>query len=351
MKKLVFLAALCVAFFAVFTASAQNVKNAAEVGVDIKSFPACREYLAAHPTDTLRAEDVVVATENKVVNGSNIVAGDTLLCTISVFKNAEGKVAQHKAFSKKVVVMGEPRQATNFETAAVIDRKAEESQFTYNLTKNRKANRKDVIGYKSDDVREIYNNDRGNAGVVVAKAADKDGWSVEAQASYQVAEGCNTVGGSAGVAYTGSWWQVYVNGGITRSMYTENADHAGQDYWAYKAESGLLVQPFKFDRYDQNRLFIGGGCGWEHYVTDSREWTGENGELYDLSSEGNYLYLHGDLKFEHRFFATGNSIYAKLQLRQKKFIYQNADTKCKLALEFAVGMNLGFFRNRINNTK
>lgn len=347
MKKLVFLAAFCVAFFAVFTASAQNIVT----NISTSDFSACKKYLDVHPTDTIRSVETIEAPENKVIEGGNIVAGDTVVCTTSVFKRSDGKIAQHKAYVKKVVEVGEPRIATDFAKAAVIDRKAEESQFTYNLTKNRKENRKDVIGYKSDDVREIYNNDRGNAGVVVKKAADKDGWSVEAQVSYQVAEGCNTVGGSAGVAYTGSWWQVYVNGGVTRSMYTENADHAGQDYWAYKAESGLLVQPFKFDRYDQNRLFIGGGCGWEHYVTDSREWTGENGELYDLSSEGNYLYLHGDLKFEHRFFATGNSVYAKLQLRQKKFIYQNADTKCKLALEFAVGMNLGFFRNRINNTK
>lgn len=347
MKKKIFLAILAMAVFAAPAANAQSVVT----NISTSDFKACKEYLDVHPTDTIRSMETVVATENKVIEGGNIVAGDTLVCTTSVFKNSDGKIAQHKAYVKKVVVIGEPRVATDFEKAAVVDQKAEESQFTYNLTKNRKENRKDVVGYKSDDVREIYDDVRGNAGVVVKKAADKDGWSVEGQASYQFAEDCNTLGGSLGLAYTGSWWQVYVNGGITRTLYTENANHAGQDYWAYKAESGLLVQPFKFDRFDQNRLFIGGGCGWEHYLTDSQTWTGENGEVYDMSSEGNYMYLHGDIKFEHRFFATGNSIYAKLQIRQKKFIYQNADLKSKLAFEFAVGMNLGFFRNRINNAK
>lgn len=347
MRKLVFIATTVVAFFAVLTASAQNVVS----NISTSDFKLCKEYLTAHPADTIRSIETVVAKENKVINGGEIAVGDTLVCTTSVFKTPEGKIAQHKVFSKKIVEEGEPRLATDFEKAAAIDRKAEDTQFTHNLVKNRKENRKDVVGYKSDDVREIYNDVRGNAGVVVEKSADKDGWSVEGQASYQVAEGCNTLGGALGLAYTGSWWQVYVNGGITRTLYTENANHAGQDYWAYKAESGLLVQPIKFDRFDQNRLFIGGGCGWEHYLTDSQTWTGEDGQVYDMSSEGNYLYLHGDVKFEHRFFATGNSIYAKLQVRQKKFIYQNADLKSKLAFEFAVGWSFGFHRNKVNNTK
>ena len=345
MKKFKFIAAIVAAFFAVLTASAQNVVS----NISTSDFGACKTYLTAHPTDTIRSTETVVASADKVINGGKIAAGDTLLCTVSVFKNADGKIAQHKSYFKKEHKKGETRYATDMEKAAAIDRKAEDSQFTHNLTEGRKANRKDIKGYKSDDVREMYNSVRGNAGVVVEKSADKDGWSVEGQASYQVAEDCNSVGGSLGLAYTGSWWQVYVNGGITRTLYTENANHAGQDYWVYKAESGLLVQPFKFDRYDQNRLFIGGGCGWEHYKTDSQEWTGDDGQVYDMSSAGNYMYLHGDIKFEHRFFATGNSLYAKCQVRQKKFIYQNADTKSKLALEFAVGMNLGIFRHRINN--
>ena len=345
MKKINFIAAIVVAFLTV-TVKAQSVVS----NVSTSDFKACKEYLTTHPTDTIRSEkNLVVSAElaDKAKKaGQSFNLGDTVSCVVKVFKTADGKIARNVSYKKTIVEVASPCKGLDFELASQIDRKAEETQFTYNLSADR---RKDVIGYKSDDVREAYKDVRGNAGVVVEKAADKDGWSVEAQASYQVAEDCNAFGGSLGLAYTGSWWQVYVNGGVTRTLYTENANRAGENYWAYKAESGLLLQPFKFDRFDQNRLFIGGGCGWEHYNTDSQVWTGDDGQIYDLSSRGNYMYLHGDIKFEHRFFATGNSLYAKLQVREKKFIYQNADAKSKLAFEFAVGMNLGIFRHRINN--
>ena len=108
MRKLEFLAALCVAFFAVFTASAQNKVDAVKVGVDIKSFPACREYLNNHPTDTIfSVENIVVSPElaqKAKTAGQSFNLGDTVSRIVKVFKIDADKVALHREYSKTTVV-------------------------------------------------------------------------------------------------------------------------------------------------------------------------------------------------------------------------------------------------------
>ena len=263
-----------------------------------------------------------------------VTNGDTVLVEQKVFLK-DGKVIRE---NKKVKVEEAAAvKVVDFEEAAALDRKAVETRFEYNVTDG---HRRDVRGYQLSTAIDSPD------GKAIKKAADKDGWAVQAEASYQLAEHCNAFSGRAGLSYTGKWWMVDLMGGATRTFFSENAteENALTKYWAYGTEAGLWLQPFKFDWADCNRLYFGGGVGWEWYQTDSRET-----EVGFLQSEGNYIYPHAGVQFEHRFFATGNSLYVKAQWRQKKLVIQNDDREVSNCFELSVGFRFGFMRNRVSH--
>lgn len=197
----------------------------------------------------------------------------------------------------------------------------------------------------------LYYQGEGNLsdGKAVARAANKNGGSLVAEASYQFADGCNAFSGKVGVSYTGPWWLVDLVGGPSRTVYSSNARSAGENYTALAIESGAYVQPIKFGVYDTDRLFIGGGYGFESYKTDSRETVFDDGSKRNMRSWGNYGYLHAGVLYEHRFFATGHSLYVRAEWREKSLIIQNTSTETKSAFELTVGFKLGIGRKVVNN--
>jgi len=305
----------------------------------------CRNYLVSHPQDTIRAlfaeADVTsfVAGTNGIMQGYKVVAGDTLhWLGYDVYAKGSGKdlMAQRgKHYGKTITLKGNEQHTINTQMVADLDRKAVETRFGYGLTDG---HRRDVRGYQLSHAIDSPD------GKVIKKAADKDGWGAQAEATYQLASGLNAFGAKGGLSYTAPWWQIDVMAGVTRTSYSANAERAGKKYNAFNSEVGLWFQPVRVDKYNQVRFWIGGGGGWEHYLTDSRET-----EAGFMQSEGNYIYPHVGVKLEYRFFATGNSLYFKAQLRQKKWVIQNDGNDKANALEITVGYNYGVGRNRINH--
>ena len=325
---------MMVAFVSI-EANAQSVNTT----VSTSDFAACKAYLAEHPLDTIKNKlaepEFLVAESDGEIAGQRIQKGDTLsVLGYTVFLK-DGKVVRQRNYGKTITMPGETQHTINTEMVEALDKKAVETRFEYGITDGR---RRDVRGYQLSHAIDSPD------GKVIKRAADKDGWGVQAEGTYQLASGLYAFGARGGLSYTAPWWQIDLMGGVTRTVYSDNAEHAGQKYNAFNSEVGLWLQPFKFGKYDQVRIWFGGGAGFEHYKTDSQET-----EAGFMQSEGNYIYPHAGVEGEYRPFATGNSIYVKTQWRQKKLIIQNADREVSNCFEISIGFRFGVGRNRINH--
>lgn len=335
MKTRILKSIIMMVAFSYQVANAQSVNTT----VSTDDFGACKAYLAEHPLDTIKnklAEPVLmVVSEDGEIAGQRIQKGDTLsVLGYAVFLK-DGKVVRQRNYGKTITMPGETQHTINTEMVADLDRKAVETRFEYDITDGR---RRDVRGYQLSHAIDSPD------GKVIKKAADKDGWGVQAEGSYQLASGLYAFGARGGLSYTAPWWMVDLMAGVTRTVYSDNAVHEGEKYNAFNSEVGLWLQPFKVGKYDQIRIWPGGGIGWEHYKTDSRET-----EAGFMQSEGNYIYPHAGLQVEYRFFGTGNSLYGKAQWRQKKLIIQNADREVSNCFELSLGFRFGVGRNRISH--
>jgi hypothetical protein len=323
---------MVVALVTQFSASAQVINQ----NISTSDFKACKEYLQAHPADT-----IVNKISDITINGI-----DGEICQ-KVFRRGEDYVRVIDTLLVKEVVV--KKDVINQSAVERIDEASRDSRYVrmhYNIAEGY-----DLIAYESADAREYRHFMDGDtldagAGVIAVKGARKYGWSGRVHAGYSVAEDVNGPLLGAGVMYDRRYWGVYLNGEVGKSKYSSNAVNAGEDYWVFRTESSIMVQPFKFDHYNQNRLWLFGGIGFESFETDSP--VGENGYL---RSKGNYLYGTAGLDFEHRFFATGNSVGVRLQWRNTKAIVQNADYEHFGQFGASVYFKFGVNRNRFDYTK
>jgi hypothetical protein len=233
-------------------------------------------------------------------------------------------------------------------TAAALEETSVDTRFTEAVVG--RDSKRDTYYAICDSVKGVSEDDP-DAGKVVLRSADKYGWGVNFYAGYQLAENVNSPVVGAGLEYNRSWWAVGLQGEVGKSKYTHNAVNAGKDYWSFRAESWAAVQPFKFDAYNQNRLFFFGGIGFESYETDSKETTDDAGNKVSFRSWGNYMYPTAGVRFEHRFFSTGNSLYLTAQWRRLSGIIQNSSSERYNALMLSVGFNFGVFRNKVGMSK
>lgn len=87
------------AFVFGMNSNAQEVVN----NISTSDFGACKEYLADHPTDTIRSSSSMVAEKEMKLCGTKVAAGDTLSVVINVYKTSDGKIARHTSYNKTVL--------------------------------------------------------------------------------------------------------------------------------------------------------------------------------------------------------------------------------------------------------
>jgi hypothetical protein len=204
--------------------------------------------------------------------------------------------------------------------------------------------KRDTRYYQVEGQRGVKPNDP-NAGKIIAKSCNKYGWGFNVFGGYEYFKDVNSPIFGLGFEYTQPYWmlEVAAEGGWTE--YSANAVRAGQKYFNYRTSAIAGLQPFKFDKYDLNRLSIVGGVKFKWFKTDSPK--AEDGSL--LNSEGNLLCPVVGLRYERRFFGTGNNIYVQVTAEQDRAIIQNKadDTSWGFVCKF--GFNFGFGRNKVNN--
>jgi len=329
MKKIIFIMVITMIAFASESVNAQSVVTV----INTRDAQACGEYLVKNPQDT-------------IVNESNINKdGMRGVVKRSVYMQNNRLVA----WNDTVFLRAETRETVNSDLVKDVDRKSTESRFVEELSKGQP---RDIIFANSSDVKAYRDGKNGDtsdkdAGKVVLKAANKYGWSVAAHAGYSFANGVSGPIAGAGVSYDRRWWGLYLNGEAGKSKYSSNAVSAGKDYWIFRAESALMLRPFQLDEYDQNRLFVLGGVGFEHYKTDSQPYQTVDGKYGYLASTGNYLYATFGAAFEHRFFATGNVIGARLQWRNTRAAVQNNGDENFGSIALSLYFKFGFYRNKV----
>ncbi len=315
--------------FAAVSANAQEVIN----GINTRDAKACMEYLVKNSKDTIASVSSFVSGEDTVVvRRSVFLAGEKLM--------ARQDTTIYRPTVKTVTVVNKEK-AENLYEASVNTRFAEKAFDD--------AARDTYYAY-SDSVAGVSEGDL-NAGKVVLRSANKYGWGINLYAGWQFAEHVNSPVIGAGLEYSRSWWAAMLSGEAGYSKYTSNAVNAGDKYWSFRTEALAALQPFRFDAYNQNRLFLFGGLGFEWYSTESKPFTDEAGNEYEFKSWGNFLYPTAGIRFEHRFFSTGNSLFVSAQWRQLSGVIQNASTERYNALMLSVGFNFGFFRNTTGMSK
>ncbi|MBO5037876.1 MAG: hypothetical protein J6C85_00250 [Alphaproteobacteria bacterium] len=274
MKKKIFLAILAMAVFAAPAANAQSVVT----GISTSDFKACKEYLDVHPTDTIRSMETVVATENKVIEGGNIVAGDSLVCTTSVFKNSDGKIAQHKAYAKatgKTVVKTAPRVVSRpaVQVTGVVKDKA-------NSRVGAVTSKKDTLWYDKTSSDRVSFEDKVAVNRGEKVAVDPHHKDLEGKFRHRVYMSAlggailtnkgdfhPVVGGRLG--YETCHFLFELEGVYSQQNYTDIAEVTGQ----YNTFAAYLTAGWKFwqDALYRSYLAVGASGGFAYQKTDTED--------------------------------------------------------------------------------
>lgn len=326
-----------IAMMVVFMANSVNAQNVVTGFDTYSNLQECGEYLINHPNDTILEMSVLnrdgmrgeITRRVYVKSGTNIgIRNDTVWYKTVVIERPDPEIVQK------------------------LDSLSEESQFIENLYRS-KGIARDYRYYDSPDAkayRDSLNGDRSNpyAGKIIDVGRNKYGWNFGVHFGWSYASGVQGPIAGLGVSYDQRWWGLYVNGEIGKSKLSSNAVMAGDDYWVLRAESALKFRPIQLDDRDQNRLFLLAGVGFENFKTDSMPYELEDGTTGYLSSHGNYLYATAGVAFEHRFFATGNSIGARLQWRNTRATVQNSSDENFGSIALSIYWNFGVFRNKVS---
>ena len=326
MKKVFFKVMMVMAFLAL----TENVSAQSVINGDTLTVSQITEFLTKNPKDTVKV--FVKETRN----------GDSLNIVNRLYYREGEKYKTRLHTHSKI---------TNREALRELYRSSVDTRFEENLYSSR---HRDVWYYQVEGIPGVMGADR-HRGKIVARAANKYGWSFDFFGGYQFAEHIIAPLGGLGVKFDQPIWMVSLSAELGQSKTSSTAQAPGEKYLTSRTELGLGFQPFRFDKYNQNRLFVGAKLGWEWYKTDSP--ADEYGNYF--RSEGNYLYPSLFLRYEHRMFTTGNSWYIETSCSRKQYVVQetwrdgvmiqSGATKPMYSIELKIGFELGFGRDKIKN--
>ena len=301
MKKYAIIAAFALGAYGQAQAQTPVVK---EVTMDeVKDTAAVEAYFTKNPSDTLRYTGVVVLDQDGVINGTPVAAGDTLDLVISCYVENGNTIYWQEDFTKRVTVLTSNRD----QLAAAIDTVTVKTRFAGGLNMDPKL-RYDVIYAESD----LYDKTDGKP---LLRYGRKDGLNLLGGVGYQFSNSVRGLDFYAGLSYvTKKRLKFEVIGGGTRMEMVNGSDQAGQDYMAYYTQATVAVQPFKFDRYDQWRVWVEGGMRLCFYNTG---WQG------NIQSAGSSISPVVGITAAHRFFATRHMIAFNLSGYMLPKVYTN----------------------------
>lgn len=329
MKKIMI--SIAVMAMSAFVANAQNVTDS----VDVNDFSACKAYLTAHPQDTLVGQPIkIIVDDPQKYSSQGVQSGDTLTRIYVVYKGSDGRVKREPRDIMKKTAFGGTLTVVNFATAHAVDRVAATTQTAEKL----------ASGKKRDEFYYQANQAVATDGKVVKTGTDKYGWALQAEAGGRLGKDIGGLTFAAGPSYSWSWGRVDLMARVARTKYSYNAESPNEKYTAFGARLGGYLKVFSFDPdYKTWNVYLGGGLGWDYFITDSRATT------YNslLKSEGSDPYVFANLMVTKRFFGTGNEIYLRAGWEQNPITVQNADKQRIDCWMVTFGFNKGLLRHAV----
>ncbi len=312
--------------FVAGSANAQEIicVNGMNIRTDEWSEASIKGYLTEHSKDTLR-----------VVNRIEVFDSSTTYYVSKYFVGSDGrfKMANDTFVVREVYLDEEGLYQKQLDTRVVESLYNDRFRDTY---------------YAYVDGLKGVSDDDKDAGKIVQKAADPYGWDLSGYIGCQVSSELVSPIAGIGVRFSQPYWTVGVNVEYGWSKFTEHAVNAGKRYNTCRTELVLGCRPFKLDQFDQHRLMPFAGVGFEYYGTDSAPVIDGNYQTY-ITSWGNYLYPTAGLRYEYRFFATGNSLAVDVGWRYHSGIVLNESPITSSSLYVRTSFNFGLYKNRVKN--
>jgi len=280
-----------------------------------------------------------IATRDSVVAGQTVNAGDTIY------------FIGHKYFyggglkKAPAYIIGRLQKTVEVVDSALvdrIDRAAAATQTSEKLAAS-SGNERDTRWYQSS----VHDKTDGK---IVKSGVDKNGWSLHPEVGYQWSEGCNAIVGGLGVSYTWDmpfWCEI--NGYVTRNMMYALAEDAGENYTSFSADA-LAGFKWQFGRRKNFTAGVFGGVVGTWNKTNSRQFTDEYGNEYEMKSTHSLYTPEAGVKLSYRFPDTGNSIALKAKWSQKEYTYQNGSNEKHNAFMVSLLFEWGIQRHPVKTT-
>jgi hypothetical protein len=197
----------------------------------------------------------------------------------------------------------------------------------------------------ADRRRHTYFAEAEDGSRVVLKSVNAYGWGISLFGGYEYFKSINAPVFGAGVEFTQPHWMLSAYGEGGWAKYSDAAVNAGQKYMNYRTSIEGGIQPFKFDKFDQHRLYIVAGVKFKWNKTDTKEVEGESW----ISSWGSHISPVLGLKYSFIPFCSGNAMSIQLTAEQDRWFFTNKGDKVEWGINFKATYTFGTGRDKVKN--
>ncbi len=196
-----------------------------------------------------------------------------------------------------------------------------------------------------DRRRHTYFAEAPDGSRVVLKSVNTYGWGINVFGGYEYFESISAPVFGAGVEFTQPHWMLSAYGEGGWAKYSDAAVNAGQKYMNYRTSIEGGIQPFKFDKIDQHRLYIVAGLKFKWNKTDTKEVEGESW----ITSWGSHISPVLGLKYSFIPFCNGDALSVQVTGEQIRWFFTNKADKVNWGVNFKFTYTFGTGRDKIKN--
>jgi hypothetical protein len=194
-----------------------------------------------------------------------------------------------------------------------------------------------------DQTYYVYTDENGQVRTIPKKDISKDGLHIGPRIGYVWGKGYQGASGFLAVGFYQPKWFIETSAGYGYSKYSSVAvDFADQAYNCYKLEAvaGWTPVQLKADKFDQHRISVFAGVGFNWYQTLS-----QMSEDMGLQSKGWTPYPTAGAEYKFRPFQSGLYIALRYQLGADIQVVQNGPLEADLWHMVSLGVQVNLTRH------
>jgi hypothetical protein len=194
-----------------------------------------------------------------------------------------------------------------------------------------------------DQTFYVYTDENGKVRTIPKKDISKDGLHIGPRAGFAVGEGYKGPSGFVSIGFYQPKWWIETSAGYGYSKYSSVAvDYADQAYNCYKLEAvaGWTPVQIKADRFDQHRVSVFAGVGFNWYQTLS-----QMSEDIGLQSKGWTPYPTAGVEYKFRPFQSGLYVALRYQAGADVQVVQNSAREFDLWHQVSLGVQVNLTRH------